>query len=147
MTHEWEQWWNNIVDTEFHSQFSKACSGRFRGKYKVSIRGVPYHLIDAKILIYDGLIYENSKLEFIHVKKKKHFYTKLKNKNNADWIVDYVFNNFSKYTFTDLGTGKTYEHYNDIVSYNFDRFQTLIIEGQVNWYSTDIKNAPRQRLE
>ena len=137
----WEYWWNMYVDTEFHSQFSKACSGRFRGKFKIKILGVPYHMIESKILIFDQMTYSNCKLEIEHKISHKFVHSK----NDADWLVDFVFNNCEQYKFEDYAQGKIYYPYNIHFEWSLENKQTLSFEGQTACQAMD--DAPMARLE
>lgn len=97
-------------------------------------------MIDDKILLFNGLIFNNKRLSIIVSKNQD----SLKTVRQADWIIDYVFNDCQKYTFTNLH-GQIYKHYNDTISWSLASNSTLTIKGKLMVQAN--KDAPGQKLE
>lgn len=97
-------------------------------------------MIDNKILLFDGLIFDNKRFKMVETKTKE----LLKTDKQADWIIDYVFNDCQKYTFTN-SHGQIYEHYNDTIEWSLASNSTLTIQGKLLRKAN--KEAPAQKLE
>ena len=54
-----------------------------------------------------------------------------KQKKQADWIIDNIFNNGSKYEYNNILQGIKFTHYDDTFSWDLDRKQTLVFCGKI----------------
>ena len=126
----------------------KACGKHKINKYnyRISISGVPYHMIKSKLLIYDGLIFNNRRINIVDDRVNNKVYVERQGcGKEADWIIDYAFNECKKFKFTDFNTMKIFSHYNDYFQWEESKQNTLIINGQLSHVAFD--GAPSQKLE
>lgn len=130
---EENNWWDNYVDTFFHSTFSKQCKGRFTSTYKISIPGVPFKSIMKHIVLFNGLTHKNVKL-VIEISEDKNVIKSVESNNKtADWFIDKVFNNGKLYTYENDMQNFTFSHYGD--SFYWSKFpkQELVLQGFIKY--------------
>ena len=133
--HEEEEniWWDNYVDTLFHSMFSKQCKGRFTSTYKIQISGVPFKSIMKHIVLFNGLTYDNVQLVIEINKDKNVIKTVQTNNKTADWLIDKVFNNGKLYTYENDMQNLTFSHYGDSFYWSKLPKQELVLKGFIKY--------------
>lgn len=124
-------WWNNYVDTAFHSLFAKQCKRKFAIKYQIKIPGVPLSAFKSHVLCYENTSKNNgTNLHFVQFNNNTRIQTDTTNGYN-DWLIDNIFNNGCQYIFKHARAGTEYSHYNDVIEWNQTQSQSLIVTGHL----------------
>lgn len=125
-----ELFWETCVCYEFFTQFSKQCSGKVTSSYKVVIPHVLYHYIAEKLLIFDGLKWQDQQMH-VDFNKSKTIVQSNKKTQGTDWLIDVLFNNDKQYIHNDVFNGTEYTHYNDKFYWSKKAKNTLTFSGKL----------------
>lgn len=108
----------------------KCCNKKFANKFKISIPGVTYQMIEQNILIFENLQYDGTKFIVIRNTDNSKLFTP-KKQDKADWLINHVFNNGNQYYYTDIMSNKKYSPYSIDFVWDKHRKSSLILTGKI----------------